>query len=613
MCFGGKGGGGGNQGGGSNQEDAEIRRSHSKAGISAAETRRHFRERDNPAHSRNENAAGATKSVSHSRDEGGNLVAKRVEYGQGSFAPPQGEREGRMKAENILGKRNDVRQIGNDLDIGGTIFKNAKLSKSGNSILSTNPDSIGTMGGITSNGGLWGGNKIKSVLGVTDGVGAVNSRGIATSLITPSLDNQRRSRTAKYQAQSDLFKNSTPEQIEAIRAANRAKNPADQDGDGSWLTSTDNMGRVAGIGTTFNPDGSLKGDGAQPYIFDPTLGKEYQALPQLDPNRGADTNLTMFGKGMRTAGKAVAGALVPGAGALMLLDRFSDKIPSFLTGGDALGSANDKALLRQEEQRSAFPVPTSTRFATSDQNAPNPFSETSSASTSGSALSGFRSPYPQKRPIGALSSTPKGMTNYEDRNLSSFSPIPLDQRITGDVSDAYLFRNYNPPIDEMMPPSTTGSLDPTRGDRIRFRRNNQQYIDMGARGEPMDITIPEAGSSPSSRFVDYAFNESGSDDNNSYSDGVPIQPVIAPSADYAQWMPNSGYIGASSYGGPFSSASQNFASVLPPSIYSTGGSSNSVPTRFVNDRTKQYFTAPNDSYYAEENSDWRQANPYSLA
>jgi hypothetical protein len=205
------------------------------------------------------------------------------------------------------------------------------------------------------------------------------------------------------------------------------------------------------------------------------------------------------------------------------------------------------------------------------------------------------------------------MTNYEDRNLSSFSPIPLDQRITGDVSDAYLFRNNNPPIDEMMPPSTTGSLDPTQGDRINFRRNNQQYIDMGARGEPMDITIPEAGSP--SRYVNYALNESGSDDNDSYSenDGVPIQPVIAPSADYAQWMPNSEYIGASSYGGPFSSASQNFASVLPPSIYSTGGSSNSVPTRFVNDRTKQYFTAPNDSYYAEENSDWRQENPYSLA
>ena len=145
---------------------------------------------------------------------------------------------------------------------------------------------------------------------------------------------------------------------------------------------------------------------------------------------------------------------------------------------------------------------------------------------------------------------------------------------------------------------------------------------MGARGEPMKaggyVTEPDATNYiDPSRFVNYAYNDSGSDDNDSYSEnvnnGVPIRPVIAPYSDYAQWMPNSGYIGASSYGGPFSSASQNFASVLPPSIYSTGGSSNSVPTRFVNDRTKQYFTAPNDSYYAEENSDWRQANPYSLA
>ena len=118
-----------------------------------------------------------------------------------------------------------------------------------------------------------------------------------------------------------------------------------------------------------------------------------------------------------------------------------------------------------------------------------------------------------------------------------------------------------------------------------------------------------------SRYVNYAFNDFGSNDNDSenVNNGVPIQPVIAPYADYAQWMPNSEYIGASSYGGPYSSGSQNFASVLPSSIYSRGGSSNSVPTRFVNDRTKQYFTAPNDSYYAEENSDWRQANPYSLA
>ena len=82
----------------------------------------------------------------------------------------------------------------------------------------------------------------------------------------------------------------------------------------------------------------------------------------------------------------------------------------------------------------------------------------------------------------------------------------------------------------------------------------------------MDITIPEAGSP--SRYVNYALNESGSDDNDSYSenDGVPIQPVIAPSADYAQWMPNSEYIGASSYGGPFSSASQNFEVGIPSGV-----------------------------------------------
>ena len=518
MCFGGK-GGGGHQGGGSSQEDAEIRRSHSEAGISAAETRRHFRERDNPAHSRNENAAGATKSVSHSRDEGGNLIAKQVEYGQGNFAPPQGEREGRMKAENIFRKRNDVRQIGNDLDIGGTIFKNATLSKSGNSIISTDPNNVGTMGGITSGGGLWGGNKIKSVLGVTDGVGAVNSRGIGTSLITPVLDNQRRSRTAKYQAQSDLFKNSTPEQIEAIRAANRKKNPADRDGDGSWLTSTDNMGRVAGIGS--RGDGS----GAQPYIFDPTLGKEYQALPQLDPNRGADPNLTTFGKFMRKAGGPIVanmmGPAAPLAGALLFANKLDQKgfIPDFLKGntgrGTDIGSLEDlKTTPSGEITRGDNFTYAPTRFATSDQNALNPF--------------------------GALPDRP------------------------------------------MLRPEIIANN----------KKTNSQ-----------------------SRYVNYALNDFGSNDNDSenVNNGVPIQPVIAPYADYAQWMPNSEYIGASSYGGPFSSASQNFASVLPPSIYSRGGSSNSVPTRFVNDRTKQYFTAPNDSYYAEENSDWKQASPYSLA
>ena len=545
MCFGGK-GGGGNQGGGSSQEDGEVRKAHREAGISAADTRRYFREKENPAHMRNKNAPGGTTSVSHSRDEGGNLVAKQVDYGQGSFAPPPGQREGDQSLAV-----NQQKAIRRDF-----IRDNKYL-----------PDQ---------------------------------------SSLSEMLVKQDLSRTGKYQARSNQFRGKTPGEIEAIRTVNRKKNPADQDGDGSWLTSTDNSGIVYGIGTTTNPDGSMSGSGGQPAIYDPNLPEGYRGIPQVDPNRAVDTNLTMFGKAMRKVGGPIVanmmGPLAPVAGAMLLANKYPDKVPSFLTGRGTYSPAYDEPI---GPNRPSIVAP------------PNQ-SETSSTSTSGSALSRIQSPYPQKRPtvnIGALSSTPKGMTNYEDRNLSSFSPIPLDQRITGDVSDAYLFRNYNPPIDEMMPPSTTGSLDPTQGDRINFRRNNQQYIDMGARGEPMDITIPEAGSP--SRYVNYALNESGSDDNDSYSEnvnnGVPIRPVIAPYADYAQWMPSSEYIGASSYGGPFSSASQNFASVLPPSIYSTGGSSNSVPTRFVNDRTKQYFTAPNDSYYAEENSDWRQENPYSLA
>lgn len=55
MCFGGK-GGGGNQGGGSSQEDGEVRKAHREAGISAADTRRYFREKENPAHMRNKTA-----------------------------------------------------------------------------------------------------------------------------------------------------------------------------------------------------------------------------------------------------------------------------------------------------------------------------------------------------------------------------------------------------------------------------------------------------------------------------------------------------------------------------------------------------------------------------
>ena len=144
---------------------------------------------------------------------------------------------------------------------------------------------------------------------------------------------------------------------------------------------------------------------------------------------------------------------------------------------------------------------------------------------------------------------------------------------------------------------------------------DEAYKDQyGDKGENIKNYSGTPDGMPTSRY--FREGDLNNDDNFDQVMPPPDEPETgspSPDLNYAQWMPNSGYIGASSYGGPFSSASQNFASVLPPSIYSTGGSSNSVPTRFVNDRTKQYFTAPNDSYYAEENSDWRQANPYSLA
>ncbi len=530
MCFGGK-GGGGHQGGGSSQEDAEIRRSHSKAGISAAETRRHFRERDNPAHSRNENAPGASTSVSHSRDEGGNLVSQRVEYGQGNFA------DGSMKAENILGKRDDVREIGNDLSVGGQIFKNARLSKSGNSIISTDPNNVGTIGGITSGGGLWGGREVQSALGV----GAQDSRGIATGLVTPVLDAQRISRTEKYQAQSDLFKNSTPEQIEAIRAANRKKNPADRDGDGSWLTSTDNMGRVAGIGS--RGDGS----GAQPYIFDPTLGKEYQALPQLDPNRGADTNLTTFGKGMRTVGKPVLGAL--GFGLPILAEKLDQKgfIPDVLKGNTGRGT--DIGSL--EDLKTTPDAPT--RFATSDQNAPNPFSETSSTSTSDiGALSSPVFNRPQLRPdmsginTSTLTQANKGETIMVDGFPKSYAkevPVSTYFRMNDPLGN-----DNNDNFDQVMPPVSEDS------------------------GEEQSIY---------DRF------------------------------NYRKWLAsNPTLIGQSSYGGKFGSGQPNYmASVLPQGIYSDGMAGSAVLTPFFNPTTGEYFNAPASNYYAEEGSNWRKGSP----
>ena len=573
MCFGGKGGGGGHQGGGSNQEDAEIRRSHSKAGISAAETRRHFRERDNPAHSRNENAPGASTSVSHSRDEGGNLVSQRVEYGQGNFA------DGSMKAENILGKRDDVRQIGNDLNVGGKIFSNARLSKSGNSIISTDPNNVGTIGGITSGGGLWGGREVQSALGV----GAQDSRGIATGLVTPRLAAQNLSRTEKYQETSNQFAGKTPAEIAAIRSANRSRNPLDRDGDGNILTSTDSMGRVYGIGTTGD------GSGAQPAIYDPTLPEAYRGIPQLDPNRASDPNLTMFGKGMRTVGKPVAGALIPGAGALMLLDRFSDKVPSFLTGGDAPGSANDQALLRQEDDRTMTPTPT-TRFATSNENAPNPFSETSSTSTEGSALSDIRSPYPQKRPTVNVGSPvfDRSVERLKDMGTSDIGAL-----------SSPVFRPQLRP--DMSGINTSTLTEANKGETIMV----DGYPDRYGERVPVSTYFRNDDPDPDLNFPQVM---PPSDDEQSIYDRF----------NYRKWLAGDPtLIGQSSYGGKFGSGQPNYmASVSPAGIYSSGDPSAQVLTDFYNPTTGQYYTAPNAGYYAEEGSDWRRGRPtesYNLA
>ncbi len=549
MCFGGK-GTGGNQGGGSSQEDGEVRKAHREAGISAADTRRYFREKENPAHMRNENAPGGTTSVSHSRDEGGNLVSKRVDYGQGSFAPPPGEREGDQSLA-----MNQQKAIRRDF------IKDNKFL----------PDQ---------------------------------------SSLSDNLIAQNLSRTNTYKPQSDLFINSTPEQIEAIRAANRKKNPADQDGDGSWLTSTDNMGRVAGIGS--KGDGS----GAQGAIYDPTLPEGYRGIPQVDPNRGADTNLTMFGKAMRKVGGPIVanmmGPLAPVAGAMLLANKYPDKVPSFLTGRGTYAPAYDQPIGPNRPSTLAPPNQ----------------SETSSASTSGSALKSIQSPYPQKRPTVNIGALPTETYPTSNINRPILRPTGITASDVGEAKTPTFYDMFGDSkfqttaerakMSDVQPNSLFNRIDALKYfEDDKYTEDTRNMIDelYGSRIDQRNLSNEETGSP--SRFVNYAYNDSGSDDNDNDSEnvnnGVPIRPVIAPYSDYAQWMPSSEYIGASSYGGPFSSASQNFASVLPPSIYSTGGSSNSVPTRFVNDRTKQYFTAPNDSYYAEENSDWRQANPYSLA
>ena len=247
-------------------------------------------------------------------------------------------------------------------------------------------------------------------------------------------------------------------------------------------------------------------------------------------------------------------------------------------------------------------------------------------STNSGALSSSVFNRPQKRPTVNIGALPTETYPTSNINRPILRPTGITASDVGEAKTPTFYDMFGDSkfqttaerakMSDVQPNSLFNRIDALKYfEDDKYTEDTRNMIDelYGSRIDQRNLSNEETGSP--SRYVNYALNESGSDDNDSYSenDGVPIQPVIAPYADYAQWMPNSEYIGASSYGGPFSSASQNFASVLPPSIYSTGGSSNSVPTRFVNDRTKQYFTAPNDSYYAEENSDWRQANPYSLA
>jgi hypothetical protein len=448
------------------------------------------------------------------------------------------------------------------------------------------------MGGITSNGGLWGGNKIKSVLGVTDGVGAVNSRGIATSLITPSLDNQRRSRTAKYQAQSDLFKNSTPAEIEAIRAANRKKNPADRDGDGSWITSTDNMGRVAGIGTTGD------GSGAQPYIFDPTLGKDYQALPQLDPNRGADTNLTTFGKAMRKVGKPVAGALIPGAGALMLLDRFSDKIPSALTGRGTYAPAYDEPI------GSNLP----TTFATSNENAPNPFARDLDLGSLGGIEAETNDIGPTSTTV--LSSLPVKVTEPEAKT-PEFYDMFGDSKFQTTAERAKM--------SDVQPNSVFNRIDALKYlEGEPYSENTRNMVDRlyGSRSDQKNLSNQETGSPSRSVFTPYAFNETGSNDNDSpdsrTTQNTTSDNVASPYFNYTKWTPSEPtYLGQSSYGGKWSTGASGVASTAPTGIYSDGMAGTAVLTDFYNPTTGQYYTAPSGNYYAEAGSNWKRGRPTS--
>ena len=224
---------------------------------------------------------------------------------------------------------------------------------------------------------------------------------------------------------------------------------------------------------------------------------------------------------------------------------------------------------------------------------------------------------PQKRPasmnVNTYIQTYKDQYGDRGENIKYYSGtnygMPTSRYFReGDLSDD---ANFN----QVMPPSTTGSLDPTRGERRRFKRNNQQYIDMGARGE---VTEPELETGSPLRFLNYAYNNSGSDDNDDSPYITTTQNVTSDNEqsiydrfNYRRYMASDPtIIGQSSYGGKFGSGQPNYmTSGLPAGIYSDGMAGSTVLTPFFNPITGEYFNAPASNYYAEEGSDWRKGTP----
>lgn len=92
----------------------------------------------------------------------------------------------------------------------------------------------------------------------------------------------------------------------------------------------------------------------------------------------------------------------------------------------------------------------------------------------------------------------------------------------------------------------------------------------------------------------------------------PETGSLSPYFNYKKWTPSDPtYLGTSSYGGKWSTGASGVASTAPTGIYSDGGASAQVLTDFYNDKTGQYYTAPNAGFYAEAGSNWKRGRPTS--